>query len=511
MGTKGIDSMIHLLCTSDIHGNLLNYDVALNQSKPYGLSSLPTLLNTFDQSKTILIDNGDVLQGSAFATYLNTHPKAKHSIALAMNACQVKYFNLGNHDFNYGLDVLFSFLKELDAPCITGNVLHHGQPLGHSVIHSIDNQKIGFIGAVTDYIPHWEKPEHIHGITFIDVLTYVQSEVERIRPLVDHLVVVYHGGFERDINTGLPTERLTGENVGYALSEIKGIDVLFTGHQHRSIAQIKDNIALLQCGFEGIEVMHASLHGKTWTPSLIDLSKYPKTEDIKDLYQEDIQPFETWLDTPCGALDEDRYQLVDDLKDRLVKPAIISLFNQIMIQETGADCASSSLFNVLVGLPQYPTMKDLLAAYPYPNIIVVKKLDKETLLGYLEQNASFFSLDSDGKIVISPSFVYPKKQLYNYDMIDGIEYTMDISKPVGQRITHCTFKGLPLNDDTILRCAMNNYRSVGGGDFTMIAEAPLDYDTGKDMMTLLVNALTDKHVIQVNHTNNITIIAGEQK
>jgi 2',3'-cyclic-nucleotide 2'-phosphodiesterase/3'-nucleotidase len=510
MGTKGIDSMIHLLCTSDIHGNLLNYDVALNQSKPYGLSSLPTLLETFNRLNTILIDNGDVLQGSAFATYLNTHPKAKHSIALAMNACQVQYFNLGNHDFNYGLDVLFSFLKELDAPCISGNVHYLGKPLGQSVIHTIENQKIGIIGAVTDYIPHWEKPEHIKGVTFIDVLSYVKAEVERLRPLVDHVIVVYHGGFERDLESGVPTERLTGENVGYALSEIEGIDVLFTGHQHRSIAHVKNQSALLQCGFEGIEVMHASLDKQTWIPSLIELSKYPMVEDIKNLYQDDVKPFEAWLNTPCGALDEDRYQLADNLQDRLVKPALISLFNQIMMKETNADCASSSLFNSLVGLPQNPTMKDLLAAYPFPNIVVVKRLDKPTLLAYLEQNASFFSLDEKGNIVITPSFVYPKKQLYNYDMIDGIEYTMDISRPVGQRITECLFKGQPLDDDLVLRCAMNNYRSVGGGDFAMIASAPIDYDTGKDMMTLLVEALTSKHVIKVNHTNNIKIVAGEK-
>lgn len=502
--------MIHLLCTSDVHGNLLNYDVALNQSKPYGLSSLPTLLETFDRSRTILIDNGDVLQGSAFATYLNTHPKAKHSIALAMNACHVEYFNLGNHDFNYGLDVLFSFLKKLDAPCITGNVLHQGKPLGKSVIHMIDDQKIGIIGAVTDYILNWEKPEHLDDISFIDVLTYINSEVVRLRPLVDHLIVVYHGGFEKDLESGLPTERLSGENVGYEISNIEGIDVLFTGHQHRSIAHVKNQCALLQCGFEGIEVMHASFDNQAWTPSLIELSKYPMTDEIKNLFEDDIVPFETWLNTPCGALDQDRYQLTDDLHDRLFKPALVSLFNQIMMKETNADCASSSLFNVLVGLPQYPTMKDLLAAYPYPNIIVVKKLDKPTLLAYLEQNAAFFSLDDDGKIVITPSFVYPKKQLYNYDMIDGIEYTMDISKPVGQRITQCLFNGQPLDDGLVLRCAMNNYRSVGGGDFAMVAQAPLDYDTGKDMMTLLVEALTSKTVIQVNHTNNITIVAGEK-
>jgi 2',3'-cyclic-nucleotide 2'-phosphodiesterase/3'-nucleotidase len=501
--------MIQLLCTSDIHGNLLNYDVALDQRKPYGLSSLPSLLKSFDPLNTILIDNGDVLQGSAFATYLNTHPQAKHSIAQAMNACGYQYFNLGNHDFNYGLDVLLSFLNELKAKCISGNVLYQGQPLGQSVIHTIENHTIALIGAVTDYIPHWEKPEHIQDIQFIDALDYVASEVKRLRSLVDTVVVVYHGGFERDLDSGEPTERLTGENIGYELTKIDGIDVLFTGHQHRSIATSVNNIACLQCGYEGIEVMQATFDQKTWTPTLISLQDYSMTTILESLYIDEMPSFNLWLNTPCGSLDEDRYQLSDDLNSRLVKPPLVSLFNQMMIKATQAQCSSSSLFNSLVGLPQHPTMKDLLAAYPYPNIVVVKEFNQETLLAYLEQLASFFSLDDQGKIIITPSFVTPKKQLYNYDMIDGIEYTFDISKPVGSRVTKCTYQGQPLNEESLLTCAMNNYRSVGGGDYAMVASAPLILDTGKDMLTLLVETLTSQDITYVNHTSNITIHSGE--
>jgi 2',3'-cyclic-nucleotide 2'-phosphodiesterase / 3'-nucleotidase len=501
--------MIQLLCTSDIHGNILNYDVALDQRKPYGLSSLPSLLKNFDPLNTILIDNGDALQGSAFATYLNTHPQAKHSIAQAMNACGYQYFNLGNHDFNYGLDVLFSFLDELEAQCLTGNVLYKGKPLGQSVIHSVNNQKIALIGAVTDYIPNWEKPEHLQDMEFLNVVEYVNHEVKRLRASVDFVVVIYHGGFERDLETGAPTERLTGENVGYQLTQLNGVDVLFTGHQHRSIATIVNDIACLQCGFEGLEVMLASYDQTSWTPKLISLQDYQATDVLETLYYDDMDTFNAWLNTPCGKLDEDRYQLSDDLNSRLVKPPLISLFNQIMMKATQAQCASSSLFNSLVGLPQSPTMKDILAAYPFPNIVVVKEFNKETLLAYLEQLASFFSLDDQGKIIITPSFVAPKKQLYNYDMIDGIEYTFDISKPIGSRVIACTYQGQPLHEDIILTCAMNNYRSVGGGDFAMVASAPLILDTGKDMLTLLVETLTSEKMTYVHHTSNVTIHAGE--
>ncbi|MCD8519595.1 MAG: bifunctional metallophosphatase/5'-nucleotidase [Erysipelotrichaceae bacterium] len=502
--------MIHLLCTSDIHGNVLNYDVALDQSKPYGLSSLPSLLQRFDPLNTLLIDNGDALQGSALTTYLHTQPQAKHSIAQAMNLLGYHYFNLGNHDFNYGLDVLFSFLQALDAPCITGNVLYQGKPLGESKIHTLNNHTLGLIGAVTDYIPNWEKPEHLHDITFIDVLTHVKNEVERLRPYVDHIIVVYHGGFEKDIHTGEPTERLTKENVGYELSLIEGIDVLFTGHQHRSIATHTRDKALLQCGFEGIEVMHAHLEHQQWTPNLIELKAFEKTTILEEWFKDGVEAFNSWLNTPVGALDEDRYQLTTDLESRLHKPALVSLFNHVMRQKTKAQLASSSLFNALVGLPQYPTMKDLLAAYPYPNIIVVKELSASTLKAYLEQNASFFSLDEAQNIIITPSFVFPKKQLYNYDMVDGIDYVIDVSQPIGQRVISMQYQGQAITSNQVFSCAMNNYRSVGGGDFDMIAKAPLLLDTGKDMMTLLQEFLTSTKRVVVPHTENITLLKGDQ-
>lgn len=500
--------MIHLLCTSDIHGNLFNEDVALNQDKAFGLSSLPSCLSSFNQQTTLLIDNGDCLQGSAFATYLHTQ-QTQHSIATAFNACGYHYVNLGNHDFNYGKDVLFSFLKQLNAPCITGNVLYEGNPLGQSVIHTINHHRIGIIGAVTDYIPHWEKPDHIKGFEFLDVVSYVKSEVDRLRPHVDTCVVVYHGGFERDLHSGEPTERISGENVGYELAHIQGIDVLFTGHQHRSILTEVDATICLQCGFEGSELMHVQIDHNGLKAELIPLHHFEKTTHIQSLYADIMPSFIHWLNTPCGSLDADRYQLTDDLMSRLIKPPLISLFNQIMMERTQAMLASSSLFNTLVGLPQHPTIKDLISAYPYPNVVVVKALNKATLYAYLEQNAAFFSLDEQSNIIIDPSFVFPKKQLYNYDMIDGVEVIYDISQPIGSRVVSCTYNGYPLDENTIYTCAMNNYRAVGGGDFEMIAKAPTIFDTGDDMMTLLVNTLTSQDITMVHHRNNITIFASE--
>ena len=68
----------------------------------------------------------------------------------------------------------------------------------------------------------------------LNVFETVKNSVEIVRDKVDYVVVFYHGGLERDLESGNPTENLTGENVGYEICDkISGIDVLVTGHNFK--------------------------------------------------------------------------------------------------------------------------------------------------------------------------------------------------------------------------------------------------------------------------------------
>ena len=114
--------------------------------------------------------------------------------------------------------------------------------------------KVAILGVTTHYIPNWENPNNIKGLGFEDALETTKMWVRKIREIEkpDVLVVAYHGGFESDLETGEPTETLTGENQGYRIcKEIEGIDVLLTGHQHRSLASAVNGIAIVQPSFNG--------------------------------------------------------------------------------------------------------------------------------------------------------------------------------------------------------------------------------------------------------------------
>src|SRR5699024_10892929 len=77
--------------------------------------------------------------------------------------------------------------------------------------------KIGIVGLTTQFIPHWEDPANIAGLRFHSVVESLKLQVAQLRSQVDVLIAAYHGGFEADLQTDQPTEKLTGENEGSAI------------------------------------------------------------------------------------------------------------------------------------------------------------------------------------------------------------------------------------------------------------------------------------------------------
>ena len=224
-----------IIYTSDVHGQLTGLNFATNTHASSGLSHLSHYLKTL-KSPYLLLDNGDFLQGNVLLDYHRQFESdTDHPVASTMNRLGYAYLTLGNHDFNYGLSYLNQSLSAIDATVLCGNVLDQ---TGHNLfksyhIHALDSGiRIGLVGAVTHYIPNWEKPEHIEGLYFINAYEHIKKTVEQIKPLTDLIIVLYHGGFERDLKTHGFIGRPTDENQGYQIAQLPEIDILLTGHQH---------------------------------------------------------------------------------------------------------------------------------------------------------------------------------------------------------------------------------------------------------------------------------------
>ena len=168
---------IRILETSDLHGfvlptNFTEKDMDLPFSIAKARTKMDELTSSSEQKGEIVIkiENGDILQGSALAYYLAK--KAKEGIKDLVNVTNSFGYDvglLGNHEFNYGLEYLETYVKQVNYPILAANVLDKkGQPVFGPTYQIIEKHglKIGIVGFLTQYIPHWEQPATIKDLTF---------------------------------------------------------------------------------------------------------------------------------------------------------------------------------------------------------------------------------------------------------------------------------------------------------------------------------------------------------
>ncbi|KAB2333280.1 bifunctional metallophosphatase/5'-nucleotidase [Cytobacillus depressus] len=513
---------ITILCTSDIHGTIYPIHYANNEPVEWGFSKIATKIKMEKDRDPhlLLIDNGDLIQGSPLTYhYAQFLREQEQPMVRLLNQLAYDAAVIGNHEFNYGLEFLEQAINESKFPWLSANLLdsisgspYFGKPY---IIKEVKTVKIAILGITTHYIPNWEKAEHIQGIEFSDALQETKKWVSYIKEneKPDVLIVSYHGGFERDLGTGEPTEVLSGENQGFAIcQEIEGIDVLLTGHQHRMLTGMINGVEIIQPSFKGQAVGKVTLTLNKEKEIVAKNSDLLLVDDVEAdrevlqlaaLYEEKTQK---WLDTPIGILDHDML-ITDPLQVRIQDHPLIEFINYVQMDVAGVEISNTALFdNSSPGFPKNVTMRDIVANYIYPNTLTVLRLTGHDIKAALEQSASYFTIDQAGEIAVNPSFIEPKPQHYNYDMWEGIEYILDISKPIGQRVTKLHFKGEPLHLDSTFDVVMNNYRATGGGNYMMFKDKPVVKEIPMDMSELIANYIRKRKYIQASLNQNWKVI-----
>ncbi len=500
---------IRILATSDVHGYIYPNSYATKEEQNIGFAKIKKIVDTFKNDNTLILDNGDILEGSPLA-YYHLHNKVDEvsPMTMAMNEIGYDYVNVGNHDFNYGEEVLMMHLQNLKAPCITNNWIYHDRPFGPTyVLRTFGTTKVALFGLVTPYITQWEKKAHIANSRFADVIETAKKTVETIKRIdkPDFIICMYHGGFERDMATGIPTEDLTGENQAYQLiQEVSGIDLLISGHQHRSISGKINHTTYTQTTCNGAEVAMIDIDSKTR-----DIKPYilkcdmEADEDLMKRFQKEEDECQTWLDQPLGTTNLD-LTITDENEARQNKSQVVTFLNLVEKEATGADLTSNALFLHATGFRREITMRDLVSTYVFPNTLVVKKVTGKVLREYLEKTAEFFTVKG-GQIGVNPAYDYPKPQHYNYDMVDGITYTIKVSNDPGSRITELLYEGRPVQDDDTFTLAVNNYRAAGGGNYHMIKNSPTVKEINQSMVELLAQYISEHKVVDFEPMHNITV------
>ncbi|GGE29114.1 2',3'-cyclic-nucleotide 2'-phosphodiesterase [Pullulanibacillus camelliae] len=517
-----------LLETSDVHGNVLPINYGTNQDAELGFAKLATLIKKEREKNAhvLVIDNGDVIQGTPLTYhYARFASDQANPMVKLLNAMDYDAAVFGNHEFNYGLPLLKKAVEESRFPWLAANLLnaetgepYFGKPY---LLKRFGDQGplVAVLGLTTQYIPNWEKAEHIRGIAFKNVVETAKQWVPYLRHEwgADIVVVAYHGGFERDLESGKPTETLTGENLGYALcQQVEGVDVLLTGHQHRFIESAKINgVLVVQPGSTGmalgkidliLEETEQGWQCKQKSAQLLSVEGITPDEEVLAL----IQPYEAatqeWLDQPIGHIEGDML-VHDPLAIRLQDNPLIEFINKVQMETAGVDISNTALFdNQSPGFPKNVTMRSVVGNYIYPNTLVVLRIKGSDMKAALEQSAGYFELHEDGTVGVSPAFTTPKPQHYNYDMWEGIAYEMDIRKPVGQRITRLNYKGKPVDMNRDYDVVMNNYRAAGGGEYHMYQGKKVIKDIPIDVSELIANYILERNIIPATVDHNWKVI-----
>lgn len=490
-------TQIAFYIVSDIHAYIFKTNYQTNhQQMPMGLLHAKQIID--EDSKhypnQVRIDNGDFLQGSPIGHYLAKEQQSPNQLAEIYNQFGFDVGIVGNHEFNFGLSYLKSAIDALDYPVLSANILENDVPFtGQGVTYiERDGIKIGIIGLTTQYIPHWEKSDYIKGLKFESAEATLEKYLPKVRQNADVVVVCYHGGFERDLKSGVPTEALTGENEGYALLDRfhDQIDLLITGHQHREIAEVIHHVPVIQPGSKGEAVGKIVIDyedGEIKNASAELLKEKQAEVKLTDALQQFSDYIEKWLDAPITLLSTSM-AIDDQFEARTTPHPYINFLNYILMQASDAPIAASALFDLSKGFKGEVTMRDVLNNYPFPNTFNVLALSGQDIKDALEKTAEYFEV-KDNQVIVNPVYIEPKPQHYNYDIWSGIDYVIHASNPKGQRISNLNYKGQPLDMHQTYHVVLNNYRAVGGGNYEMFSADKIVKDIQIEGAQLIIDYL----------------------
>jgi 2',3'-cyclic-nucleotide 2'-phosphodiesterase/3'-nucleotidase len=475
--------------TSDIHGYFYPTTYGDKSEKNLGLLKCA---NQFEKDgNTLILDGGDILQGSAFTYYCQKELRSNQAIARIMNLCGYDYVTLGNHDFNYGQQYLMDYLRSLKAKCVCQNIIGiQNEILFPYDIKTMENGlRVGIVGIVTEYVNVWEKKENLEGICITDPFEEAKKALGEIKDKADLTVCIYHGGFEIELGTGRLLSS-TSENIAYKICEELDFDILLTGHQHMSIAGQTIN---------GTYVVQPKENGQEF--HYIEVNIY---EDKKDIYSEcrkaqgkcDLTAYtamveiennvQSWLDKTVGELQED---LLPDSRIHMAAKGskIADFLNKIQLYYSRAQISAVCLANEVAGFKSKVTRRDIITSYPYANTLLVLEISGKKLKEAIERTAEYFSFGEDGEIEVSSSFMEPKVEHYNYDFFAGIRYKINPRREIGKRVEQLKYGNVGIMENDKFSICINNYRASGAGNYPMYPRCKVIKEINTELVELIFN------------------------
>ena len=510
---------ITVLGTTDLHGNILPIDYYTGSADARGLAKVATLVRQIrrENPSTLLLDSGDVIQGSPLQYVHNTvnnspaDPMMKVMSALGYDAMAV-----GNHEYNHGLTIVEKARSEATFPWLSANTYRKGTNQTYHtpyLLKTVNGVRVGVLGLTTGGVPSWETPDNYAGLEFRAPLAEAKKWVPvlRTRERADVVVIAMHMGLENDLRTGLPAPgQVANENAAIAIAaEVPGVDLILMGHTHRDVSStVINGVLLTQANLWGRHLARADLYLEQddrmrWrvvakqARTLPITPETPADPEIAALAAPYDQETQTWLARVIGESAAE----ITSAETRVRDTAILDLVQRVQLEAGKADVSMVASFNPMARLPRGPvTVREIAGLYVYDNTLVVLEVTGQQLLEALEHSARFFKEYVPGRT--PDELVDERIPDYNFDVAEGVTYELDISRPMGRRIQNLRFRGQPISPTQKFRLATNNYRVTGGGGYSMYRGAPELFRSTEEIREMIIEWVERHHQIPTEPTDN---------
>ncbi|MFB7505982.1 bifunctional metallophosphatase/5'-nucleotidase [Streptomyces broussonetiae] len=535
-----------ILGTTDLHSHVFDWDYYKDAAysdkagNSVGVARVATLIKQQRETKgedhVLLVDAGDIIQGTSLAYYFaridpitGTDGKKgpRHPMAVAMNHMRYDAAALGNHEFNYGIEVLRRFEQQCHFPLLGANALDaktlkpafHPYTVKRICVPGAPDIKVGILGLTNPGIALWDKDNVSGKMVFPGLVEQAKKYVPRLRALgCDVVFLTDHSGLDGSSSYG--DELPYVENASNLVAEqVPGIDAILVGHTHVEVPsytvknqETGEEVLLSEpyCWGYRLSVFDFEVeleHGRWKVVSKTAQTLNPNTVDedpeIKKLLQADHELVVKYVNTAVGTCTEDLSAAESCWKDVPIMDFIQKV--QAETVKAGLSAADAALPLISVAAPfsrtaDIPkgsvTIKDVAGLYIYDNTLYGKKLTGAQLKDYLEYAAKYYHQVPAGTKVDTSTLTNANSFWdYMYDVAAGVDYEIDIAQAEGSRIKNLSYNGSPVADDQVFVVAVNNYRANGGSGYPHIASAPIAYSSTNEIRQLMIDYVTAKKTL----------------
>lgn len=530
------DETLRIMATSDVHNRFVGYDYATNAPTPKGgFSRVATLIEQNRTANTVLLDNGDTIQGNNAMLF---NKDAVQPMVKALNLLKYDTYTTGNHEYNYGMDFVDKLKNTFAGDFLTANV-YKGEAKPENRIaknYTVINKngiRVAVIGVVTPHIMRWDAV-NLKGYTVTNPYDEVKSAVKEIKSknLSDVIVVSFHASIDGEYGDDSAKE---------VANQNPEVDVVIAGHAHETrIERSNNDSVVIEPGSSGSHLAMVDLKltksGAGYTidrktnitaTNLVADSKVSESpiivNNLADEHKRAVSDASTVIGKLTGGNLIPDTEIEKIPQSQLQDTPFIDLILTTQLDEAKKGIgnipsnvhhvSSAAVFNTSTNVFEGPLTKaDVAKIYQFDNTLETMSINGAMLKKFMEANMNYYNQYKQGDLTISFN---EEVRAYNYDIFEGVNYTIDISQPVGSRVGSLTYSdGSKINDNDVIYLTVNNYRASGlRNTYPEFKAAPKVYESlGQQtdlIRDMIKNRIMKEQTIMPKCNNNWKIIHPE--